>query len=590
MKIVFIGLLLVEMLFANTKVNILGYPNQNIEYQENIQRYFKTKLALDIDVHKSILRPYYKKAKNHLIWIKEGELSSLGIQLIQTINDDLMVNESLQKSFNLTHIDMLIKTKEQYQELSVLDTIRLDLLLTYAYSKYISYLSFGDMNWGKFQEQLKELFDKHEVIANWRRTKVNLKKISLLEKSIEQQDILISLNEAHISYKHANKMRETIHAYQKISDEGGYVKIPSIKVLKPNQKNKIVPLLRQRLLQSKDLSQEDFDIAINEEPSVLSDPKTPTQEFALAEDKRDIYDEVLVTAVKSFQTNHGLQVDGVVGRDTIKHFNITVKQKITQIKINLERMRWLPRDLGDKYLLVNIPDYHLRYVEDKKEVLKLPVVVGTRKHPTPVFSHRLTTVVLNPYWRVPERIVQREIVPKLLDDPEYLVARGMNIHENWDHKSPTFNPLAIDWTQYVQTDEQKEQKVYPEVPYKFIQIPSKKNPLGKMKFMFHNRYSVYIHDTSSKHYFKRRQRAFSHGCIRLQTPHKLLKTIANQDKRLKYKEAVDILKDIEKTEVTLSNKIPVHIVYLTAWMDDEGVMQFRDDIYGYDRTQRKLLY
>ncbi len=585
MKLIISIMLITFSLFGNTGINILGYASQNIEYQTTIKKYFTTRLALGIDVKKNILKKYYKKSNQHLIWTDNDSLIAISKDLIGAIKKDKLLYPLSFEKLNIKQIDELLEKKQEYESLSVEDTIKLDFLLTYAYDQYMNFLSFGDFNWSHFQKQLKDKYDKTEITYNWRRTKYFPKKLTLLEQSIAEKDIYIALNNPKIAYKNSTKLYEQIAKYEELLKDGGYVKIPSIKVLKLNMKSNIVPFLRQRLLQSGDLSQENFDLTINDEPSVLDE--NPTVQV---EDKRLIYDEILFNAVKSFQKRHGLEVDGIIGRDTIRHLNISLKHKITQIKINLLRMKWLPRDLGEKYLIVNIPDFKLYYYDDNKEVLNLPVVVGNKTHPTPIFSHKLTTVVLNPYWRVPQRIVQREIIPKLQENPEYLVSRGMNIHESWDQKSQTYDPTTIDWSQYLQTDEQKEQKVYPEVPYRFIQIPSKKNPLGKMKFLFHNRFSVYIHDTSAKHYFKRRQRAFSHGCIRLQTPYKLLKTIANEDRRLDYDKAIDVLKDIEKKEITLASKIPVHIIYLTAWIDDNGIMQYRDDIYGYDKLQAKMLF
>ena len=585
MKLILSVLFITFTLFGNTNINILGNASEDIEPQNTIKKYFTTRLALGIDVKKHQLRKYYKKSNNHLIWIKNNLVTSIGKQLITQIKNDKLADKFAKKRLNIDQIDQLLEKEDEYGALSNEDAIKLDFLLTYAYDEYMNYLSYGDFRWDIFQKELKNIYEKTEIMANWRRTKFFPKKIKLLEEAIAQNDITLALDKPKITYPNASKMLDEIEKYEKIIENGGYVKIPSIKVLKLNMKHKIVPLLRQRLFQSGDLSEVDYALSTNEEPSVVEDGKEKK-----LEDKRLVYNEVLFNAVKSFQKSHGLQVDGIIGRDTIRHLNIPLKKKIAQIKINLLRMRWLPRDLGEKYLLVNIPDFRLYYYDHNKEVLNLPVIVGNKTHPTPVFSHKLTTVVLNPYWRVPQRIVQREIIPKLQENPTYLVSRGMNIHETWDQKSQTYDPTTIDWSQYMQTPEQKEQKIYPEVPYRFIQIPSKKNPLGKMKFLFHNRYSVYIHDTSAKHFFKRRQRAFSHGCIRLQTPYKLLKTIAQEDSRLDYDKAVEVLKDIEKKEIALGSKIPVHIVYLTAWMDDNGVMQYRDDIYGYDRLQGKILF
>ena len=150
-----------------------------------------------------------------------------------------------------------------------------------------------------------------------------------------------------------------------------------------------------------------------------------------------------------------------------------------------------------------------------------------------------------------------------------------------------YDTTSVDWSMYLDNDLIGDNKA---APMRFIRIPGKKNPLGKMKFLFPNRFAVYLHDTPFKRYFKNNRRALSHGCIRLSRPHDLLKSIAEEDKRIDYDNAKEILADVEKTDFGLSKKIPVHIVYLTSWIDDSGKVQFRDDIYNYDKMQGKLLY
>ncbi len=273
--------------------------------------------------------------------------------------------------------------------------------------------------------------------------------------------------------------------------------------------------------------------------------------------------------------------------EILSRLNIPIEKKIKKMRINLERMRWMPRSLGEKYLIVNIPDYKLKMYNNGEKKLDMAVVVGEYKNPTPIFSHKMSSIVLNPYWRIPQRIVKREIIPKLAEDPNYLTDRDIKVFENWSHKSMEFDMSSVDWSMYLDNDLIGNTQ---QAPMRFIQIPSNQNPLGRMKFMFPNRYSVYLHDTPYKKLFKNNKRAYSHGCIRLSRPHDLLKTIAEEDSRVDYTKAKEILTDIEKTDLDLTKKIPVHIVYLTSWIDDNGKVQFRDDVYRYDKMQGNLLY
>jgi len=242
--------------------------------------------------------------------------------------------------------------------------------------------------------------------------------------------------------------------------------------------------------------------------------------------------------------------------------------------------------LGSKYLLVNITDYKLLMVDEGNILLEMPVVVGKKRYPTPIFSHKISSIVLNPYWRVPNRIVKKEMVPQLVKNPSYFDKRGMQMHADWNESSPHYALQSIDWRIYLENENEEENF---DVPMRFIQLPSNNNPLGRVKFMFPNQYSVYMHDTSEKRFFKYRKRAFSHGCIRVSKPDELLQCIAKYDKNIDYNKTKEILENIYKIKLGLDKTIPIHMVYLTSWVNENGVIQFRDDIYSYDTMQYELL-
>lgn len=572
--------ILFVQLYSNTQLNTQDNIDQNTQYQTLLKKYFTSNLALQINVHKNILRPYYKYTKYNLIWFDNDTIHPILVQIIDTIQNDKILSPVAKNEFNFEQIETFLENKLHNTTLSVEDTIRLDLLLTNLFDRYVNAVARGSIDWKLFEEKLEILFEEKEITANWARNRAYFNKVELLEQLLLHKDISLIDKYVGITFPHGQKLLEAIDELQLIVNDGDYIEVPLSKTLRPQQYNPIVPILRKRLLQSKDYSISLYDqIMTNFDFQTLQDHSQPF-----------LYDEDLVNAVKSFQKNHGLEVDGIVGKETIKYLNIKAKEKINIIRVNLERMRWLKRNLGEKYLLVNIPDYSLKYINDNELKLQLPVIVGTIENPTPIFSHNLSSVVLNPYWRVPESIVQKEIIPKMIEDPQYLAQNNINIHENWDHESQTFDPALVDWSYYLPTPEQKENNQYPEVPFKFIQVPGDNNPLGKMKFMFRNQFSVYLHDTSTKNLFSKTKRAFSHGCIRVDKPQQLLKTIAEVDKRLHYDEAIDILKQIEQKEIDLNDSIPIHIVYLTSWVDEDGTLQFREDIYNYDSMQIEIMY
>ena len=229
----------------------------------------------------------------------------------------------------------------------------------------------------------------------------------------------------------------------------------------------------------------------------------------------------------------------------------SIKSKIRQIEINLERWRWLPRDLGKRYIMVNVPNYDLKVVENERTVLTMRVVVGKPYLRTPVFNSEMTYLVINPYWNVPPSIAEKELLPILRRDPSYLARHDMEI-------------------------------VARKGKFLLRQRPGIKNPLGTVKFMFPNRFNVYLHDTSQRGLFARRERVFSHGCIRIEKPTELLEYVLGPNSRWNRNTLRTLNRERERI-VSLPQPIPVHIMYWTAWVDDDGKVQFRKDIYGRDR-------
>jgi murein L,D-transpeptidase YcbB/YkuD len=227
--------------------------------------------------------------------------------------------------------------------------------------------------------------------------------------------------------------------------------------------------------------------------------------------------------------------------------------------------------------MINIPAFRLYFYNNGKVFQTMKVITGKRKHPTPVFSKSVKTVVLNPYWNVPKSIIQKEMIPKLLRNPNAMKKQGIEIRNGWGPDAKKISARSVNWSQY---------RYSKTVPYRFAQVPGYKNALGKVKFLFPNKFSVYMHDTPTKKLFKRNIRAYSHGCIRLEKPRALMKTFAELNPNLDYKKAQKILKGKKQTCYNVQ-EVPVDVTYLTAWVDPDGILQMRGDIYGYDKEQLK---
>ncbi len=288
----------------------------------------------------------------------------------------------------------------------------------------------------------------------------------------------------------------------------------------------------------------------------------------------EYYDETLAAAVRAFQESKGLRPDGIVGHETREALNEgTIPVSVNSIISNMERWRWEPRDLGEKYVFVNIPEFKFRLMSDGKIVHEDRIVAGSPQHPTPIFADEMEEVVFNPYWYVPQSILVKEIIPVVQNNPDYLSRNNLEVI--WRGRE-TVDPYMVDWYQ-----------VNP-AKVTLRQIPGTGNALGQVKFNFPNKHSVYMHDTPTKYLFDRPVRAYSHGCMRVRNPLLLAKLLlAGQgwtDDRIQR-----ALVTASDDHIKLARKVPVYIAYFTAWVDENGSLHGYPDIYGFNSATRVAL-
>lgn len=253
------------------------------------------------------------------------------------------------------------------------------------------------------------------------------------------------------------------------------------------------------------------------------------------------------------------------------------KEPSSKLRINIERLKIMRPNIKDTFVLVNIPEFMARVIEDNNTTLKMRVVVGKTNMQTPVFSTDMKYIMINPQWNVPDSIARKSIIPKMLRDSSYLKRKNMTIRKSYDLNSPEISQYSVNWSPYVGG------KGY--VPYKFIEKPSLKNGLGKVKFMFPNKYAVYMHDTQSKYLFKRDVRAYSHGCIRLSEPKKMLEHISKNYTSKSKKDIMQRYNSLKSSYLSLVKHLPVHTAYLTTYVENGKLLLFKD-IYGYDKSQK----
>jgi murein L,D-transpeptidase YcbB/YkuD len=409
----------------------------------------------------------------------------------------------------------------------------LEIAATYMFLKYGSHLTAGRV-------------DPTDVDPYWHVQQERPDLLNALDRASDRGEVEQVLRELRPADPQYAALQDALARYRDVASRGGWPVVPANAGLKRGARDGSVVALRRRLAATGDL------------------PSTRGEDPA--------FDSVVEQGLKRFQRRHGLPDDGMLGEDTLAALNVPIEARIEQILLNLERWRWLPRLLGARHVRVNVPAYRLDVVEYGRIAMTMRVVVGKPDNPTPIFSDRMTHLIFSPYWNVPERIAREETMPQIARDPAYLERNNMEVVST---SGEVLDPETVDWTS--------------EDEFRIRQRPGAANALGYVKFMFPNEFNVYLHDTPADRLFALDERGFSHGCVRVERPVELARYVLRNRTEwtpTRIQEAMHA--GVERT-VNLEEPIPVHIVYGTAWVDEVGVTNFREDVYGHDRRQRALV-
>ncbi len=369
-----------------------------------------------------------------------------------------------------------------------------------------------------------------------------------------QSDLIQALNDLipqHASYQ---QLKQTLIRYRQISNNVDWVKIPDMSSLRPNTTDQVVALLRQRIAQA-------YAVEGNEAYNVA-----PSDSL--------VYDEGLVNAIKAFQIQHSLNADGVVGKNTLKALNLPLEWRIRQLRMSMERLRWLPRNLGNRHILVNLAGFRLTAVEQDKSPFNMRIIVGMGYRSTPSFKSAMSHMVVNPYWTVPAKIAQKDLLPKQQKDPAFFTASNFKVYAGYDRGAEPIDPASVDWHSLKN------------FPFLLRQQPGKNNALGRVKFMFPNSFDIYLHDTPSRTLFQKDIRTFSSGCIRLEKPLELATFVLGREELSE--NFMTKLEEDKTATIHLPKQLPIYLVYITAWVDEQQSVHFSPDIY--DRDMRALRY
>lgn len=411
---------------------------------------------------------------------------------------------------------------------------RFDVLLTDGTLLYIRHLLQGKAD----PRQLDPNFNYTRMDFDPKRVSINLR------KAIAEKNIASVVEWARPSQAFYLQMKAALAYYRDLDARQQFTSIASDTVLKPGQSHANIPPLRTRLA----------ELGYAGQGSSVS----------------NLYDAELVASLKQFQQDHGLDVDGVVGRQSYAFLNMSYKARVNSLRINMDRLRWVAQDVTDDFIIVNIAGFEMYYIRNLELHWESPVMVGTIQHQTPIFTARLKYLEFNPIWTVPRSIIGRSLLPKFKANPQYVLDNNYHLY---DRTGKQADPLKLNWASYSSNN----------FPFSVVQQPGTKNALGRVKFIFPNHHAVYLHDTPARNLFSRSARAFSSGCVRVKHPLEFAEVLLDDPQNWSLSQVEDLVASAKPQErVYLDREVDVMLMYWTTSPTRNGKLQFHADIYGKD--------
>ena len=469
------------------------------------------------------LQQVYEANAGEPLWHRRGRISRDASAAIQILSEA----DSQGLNPHEYHIEEIFQAQQNG------DLTLFDLLLTDNVMHYVSHVRDGQ-------------YRPRDVDSRWKMdggARVDL--AAGMAHAVTERAVPRFMEQASPGHSFYKNLRRELRDYTTITNSGGWPSFPAEgRGLKPGMSGGEVMALRVRLA-----STDGADLSIAQ-PS--------------------FYDDDLKLAVEGFQRRHGLNDDGVIGARTRQALAVPVKDRIRQIIASMERWRWVPENLGERYIVVNIPAYRLWYRENGEDKLTMRTVVGKTRanHQTPSFSTDMKYMVLNPNWNVPSSIVSAEMAPKASRNPGYFKKNGYKV---MDRAGNIIDPYSVNWGQYSRSNR---------APYRVVESSGAAGALGTVKFIFPNKHGVYLHDTQSRRLFKKDFRAHSHGCVRIEKPAELGAVLLGDRSPDEF--SALIVESGKNRHINLEQSLPVYLLYMTAWTDGEQVY-FYDDIYRRDK-------
>ncbi len=485
---------------------------------------------------------FYSNRSFQPVWFENGELNKHGQELKSVLKSSWKEGLPVPEIYLVKVEEALLNMqKRSAGRISFAEVISdADVKMTQAWFDYASQISSG-------------ILDPKDLDIVWQIIPDTVDLVPHLDKAIEQGKITELFTELKPKHEQYDLLIKEFQRLTEVKEQGGWPLPGSFPPLKENDSHSNVIRIKNYLHATGDLEQGDS--------AYLN---------SLA------YDKKLSSAVEKFQQRHGLEKDGIAGENTLKQMNVPLDFRLNQIRLNIDRIRWLPDDFGENHIIINIPDYSFTFYKNEAEVMNMRVVVGENEHYTPVLEDTLNYIIFNPAWNVPNSIATEELFPKMLEDTAFMKRNNYSILRDSYVSEDTINIKEFDWAE-VSRDS---------FPFFIVQHPGPWNSLGEIQFMLQNKFSIYLHDTPADHLFNVEQRDFSHGCIRLEKPEDLAMELLSE--QLPADTLLSYFEDTVKQVVYLEEKNPVHIMYQTAWVENNS-LNFREDVYEFDNLSMDFM-
>lgn len=493
--------------------------------------------------NKSIVQNLYAHSGNKPLWVGTQNEKKMS-ELVRALNDPLFNYKN--KSFDqksIKRLFFLLDNGEVGAAKQAAVYARLDLMLSNSFVRLVRFIIKGDVDWILVQKKFKALKKSDDIKATWEMSFKSFPNQGQLNSTAVNGDIykyLNSLLPMEIRYR---KLVTLLKNYR-VMDKFPKIKY-SNKPLKLGDSSSRVEQVKKRLQISGDYPK---NAKINSK-----------------------FDETLRQAVLTYQKRYLLKVNGQVDKTMTYYLNQPVKNNIQAIITNLDKTKLYPKRFENEHVEVNIPDFNLRYYRGGNKIMKMGIVIGRLDRPTPLFHDLIEYMVVNPTWTIPDNLIKRDLIPVLRDNPMYLEENNIHVFSG---------KKEVQVTQGMLDPYEKSKK---RVPYRFVQYPGDNNALGRIKFMFPNKYAVYLHDTDNKTLLTRRYKLYSSGCMRVDKPFDLMDVLLeNSNKSFSRSEIENIIETNKPKTIKLRKAVPVHMLYFTVFEED-GLAYFKNDIYMYDK-------